>query len=175
MLDAGFQSLVGFRIPSAGFRIPNTRIPDSTSKKFLDSGIRIPLHGAKFRGYIPHILSKLRCTCLLRMSPDWIKFDTQLIISVQLLIRKRKAEKFSYVFKKKKWNNQRNEYDRIWNNNFPSLQLQYFEKGCRKKWTRQSRKVLWVVLNSLFFKGVWKNDTRGHGRMFANGKRKQQK
>ena len=35
------------------------------------------------------------------MSPDWIKFDTQLIISVQLLIRKRKAEKFSYVFKKK--------------------------------------------------------------------------
>ena len=36
------------------------------------------------------------------MSPDWIKFDTQLIISVQLLIRKRKAEKFSYVFKKKK-------------------------------------------------------------------------
>ena len=102
MLDAGFLSLVGFRIPSAGFRIPNTRIPDSTSKKFLDSGIRIPLHGAKFRGYIPHILSKLRCTCLLRMSPDWIKFDTQLIISVQLLIRKRKAEKFSYVFKKKK-------------------------------------------------------------------------
>ena len=44
-------------------------------------------------------------------------------MSVQLLIRKRKAEKFSYVFKKKKWNNQRNESDRIWNNNFPSLQL----------------------------------------------------
>jgi len=36
------------------------------------------------------------------MSPDWIKFDTQLIISVQLLIRKRKVEKFSSVFKKKK-------------------------------------------------------------------------
>ena len=35
------------------------------------------------------------------MSPDWIKFDTQLIISAQLLIRKRRAEKFSYVFKKK--------------------------------------------------------------------------
>ena len=46
-LDSGFQSLVGFRIPSAGFRIPKPRIPDSTSKKFLDSGIRIPLHGAK--------------------------------------------------------------------------------------------------------------------------------
>ena len=45
-LDSGFQSLVGFRILSAGFRIPKPRIPDSTSKKFLDSGIRIPLHGA---------------------------------------------------------------------------------------------------------------------------------
>ena len=27
----------------------------------------------------------------------------------------------------------------------------YFEKGCRKKCTRQSRKVLWVVLSSLLF------------------------
>ena len=44
-----------------------------------------------------------------------------------------------------------------------------------KKCTRQSRKVLWVVLNSLFFKEVGKNDTRGHGRMFAGAKRKQQK
>ena len=47
-LDSGFQSLVGFRIPSAGFRIPKPRILDSTSKKFLDSGIRIPLNGAIF-------------------------------------------------------------------------------------------------------------------------------
>ena len=46
-LDSGFQSLVVFRILSAGFRIPKPRIPDSTSKKFVDSGIRIPLHGAK--------------------------------------------------------------------------------------------------------------------------------
>ena len=30
----------------------------------------------------------------------------------------------------------------------------YFEKGCRKKCTRQSRKVLWVVLSSLFFKEI---------------------
>ena len=36
----------------------------------------------------------------------------------------------------------------------------YFEKGCRKKCTRQSRKVLWVVLSSLFFKKNWKNGTR---------------
>ena len=28
----------------------------------------------------------------------------------------------------------------------------YLEKGCRRKCTRQSRKVLWVVLSSLFFK-----------------------
>ena len=46
-LDSGFQSLVGFRILSAGFRIPKPRIPDSRSEKFLDSGIRIPLHRAK--------------------------------------------------------------------------------------------------------------------------------
>ena len=45
-LDSGFQSLVGFRILSAGFQIPKPRIPDSTSTKFLDSGIRIPLYGA---------------------------------------------------------------------------------------------------------------------------------
>ena len=40
-LDSGFQLLVGFRIPWAVFRIPKPRIPDSTSKNFLDSGIRI--------------------------------------------------------------------------------------------------------------------------------------
>ena len=45
-LDSGFQSLVVFRILSAGFRIPKPRISDSTSKKFVVSGIRIPLHGA---------------------------------------------------------------------------------------------------------------------------------
>ena len=38
ILDSGFQSLVGFRILSAGFRIPKPRIPDSTSKK--NSGFR---------------------------------------------------------------------------------------------------------------------------------------
>ena len=39
---------------------------------------------------------------------------------------------------------------------FPSV-YSYFEKGCRKKCTRQSRKALWVVLSSLFFKEIWKN------------------
>ena len=49
----------------------------------------------------------------------------------------------------------------------------YFEKGCRKKCTRQSWKVLCVVLWSLFFKEIWKNGTRGCGRMFARVKGKQ--
>ena len=51
----------------------------------------------------------------------------------------------------------------------------YFEKGCRKKCTRQTRKVLWVVLSALFFKEIWKNGTGGHGHMFASAKGKQQK
>ena len=36
-LDSGFQSLVGFRIPWAVFRIPKPRIPGSTSKICPDS------------------------------------------------------------------------------------------------------------------------------------------
>ena len=51
----------------------------------------------------------------------------------------------------------------------------YFEKGCQKKCTRQSRKVLWVVLSSLFFKEISKNGTRGRGCMFACAKGKQKK
>ena len=52
----------------------------------------------------------------------------------------------------------------------------YFEKSCRKKCTRQCRKVLQVVLSSLFFKEICKNGTRGHGLMFiiAKGKKQQQ-
>ena len=51
----------------------------------------------------------------------------------------------------------------------------YFEKGCRKKCTRQSRKLLWVVLSSLFFKEIWKDGTRGRGRVFARAAGKQLK
>ena len=40
-----------------------------------------------------------------------------------------------------------------------------YEKGCRKKCTRQSGKVLWVVFSSMFFKEVSKNGKRGHGRI----------
>ena len=51
----------------------------------------------------------------------------------------------------------------------------YFERDCRKKCTWQSRKVLWVVLDALFFKEIWKNGIGGHGHMFASAKGKQQK
>ena len=56
-----------------------------------------------------------------------------------------------------------------------TCQYSYFEKGCRKKNTRQSRKALWVVLSLLFFKEIWKNGTRGHWHMFVGAKGKQQK
>ena len=56
-LDSGFQSLVGFPILKAVFRIPKprtpdstgkiSRIPDSTSKNFPDSGF----HEQKFPGF----------------------------------------------------------------------------------------------------------------------------
>ena len=57
-----------------------------------------------------------------------------------------------------------------------SAYYSYFEKSCRKKCTRQCRKVLQVVLSSLFFKEICKNGTRGHGLMFiiAKGKKQQQ-
>ena len=51
----------------------------------------------------------------------------------------------------------------------------YFEKGWPIKCTRQPRKVLWVVLSSLFFKEIWKNGRRDRGDMSVRAKRKQQK
>ena len=57
----------------------------------------------------------------------------------------------------------------------PPFVYSYFEKGCRKKCTRQSWKVLWVVSSAMFFKEIWKNGTGGHGHMFASAKGKQQK
>ena len=37
---------------------------------------------------------------------------------------------------------------------FMGIIYSYFEKGCRKKCARQSRKALWVVLSLLFFKEI---------------------
>ena len=42
--------MVGFRIPRPGFRIPKPKIPDSTSQKLVDPGIRNPLRGV---GVVP--------------------------------------------------------------------------------------------------------------------------
>ena len=50
-----------------------------------------------------------------------------------------------------------------------------FEKGCRKKCTRQPQKVLWVGFRSLVFKEISKNGSRGQEYMFASAKGKQQK
>ena len=49
-MDSEFQR-VGFRIPQSNI----FRIPDSTSKCFLDSGIRITLHGADFCMLVPFL------------------------------------------------------------------------------------------------------------------------
>ena len=46
-LVSGLQMSVGFQIPTAVFRFPREGSPDSKSKNFLDSGIRIPLHWTK--------------------------------------------------------------------------------------------------------------------------------
>ena len=51
----------------------------------------------------------------------------------------------------------------------------YFEKGCRQKCTRRSRRALWVVLSALFFKEIGKKGTGGHGQVFTSAKGKQQK
>ena len=92
-LDSGFQSLVGLLIPSSGFRIPKPRVPDSTSKKFLDSGIRILLHGAKvtetvflgvimdenlnWKSEISHVANKVsKCTAIIRKSSFYLSTKT---------------------------------------------------------------------------------------------------
>ena len=55
------------------------------------------------------------------------------------------------------------------------LTYSYFEKGCRKKCMRQSRKVLWVVLRSMFFIEILKEWHERPWTMFPGGKAKQQK
>ena len=58
---------------------------------------------------------------------------------------------------------------------FTQFEYSYFEEGCRKKCARQSQKVLWVILSSLFFKEILKNGTWGHGHVFASAKGKHHK
>ena len=80
-MDSGFQSLVGLRIPCVVFRIPKPGIQDSTSKRFPDSGIRIPLYGVTlWSGYTTvcmHwnvVMLGIQCVLiheLLRLFCDW--------------------------------------------------------------------------------------------------------
>ena len=53
-------------------------------------------------------------------------------------------------------------YVHVWHRDCEQNVYSYFEKGCQRKCTRQSRKVLWVVLSSLFFK---KNERIARGTM----------
>ena len=55
------------------------------------------------------------------------------------------------------------------------LGIQLFKERLSEKCTQQFKKVLWVVLSSLFFKEICKNGTRGHRLMFAIAKGKHQK
>ena len=57
---------------------------------------------------------------------------------------------------------------------FPFWYIQLFQERLSEKVHSTVRKVLWVVLSSLFFKEIWENGTRGHGRMFASARGKQQ-
>ena len=58
--------------------------------------------------------------------------------------------------------------------NYFILQINSYFRKVVGNCTRQSWKVLWVVLSLLFFKEVWKNVTKADGRMFASAKGKEQ-
>ena len=53
--------------------------------------------------------------------------------------------------------------------------IQLFRERLSDKVHATTRKVLWVVLSSLFFKEIWKKGRRGRGHMSASAKGKQQK
>ena len=84
-LDSRLQSLVGFRITWAVFRIPKPRIPDSTSKNFTHSafheqqfsGIGFPLHMVNSRQIIG--TKKVPCkenSFLLVISHCYLSFES---------------------------------------------------------------------------------------------------
>ena len=71
-----------------GFRIPNSEIPESTSKIFLDFGIQIPLHGANFSCG----LAILRDSCIrlaigrLTLYGDYCLFDRLFVVVVVVVV-----------------------------------------------------------------------------------------
>ena len=81
--DSGYSILdsfsvgLGFRIPWVVFRIPKSRIPDSTNKNFPDSGISISLHEA-IPGFLIFVeWCEVQCICKY--------FSWQLLIKTFLL------------------------------------------------------------------------------------------
>ena len=117
----------------------------------------------------------------------WIKTKWKLIVTVVININVDRSvcvwsEMIQSTKDTVKWNLNKFNWANIWRQGWTRSEEQfcvvysYFKKShCRKKCTRQSRKVLWMVFSSLFFKQIWKNGTRGHGHMFASAKGKQQK
>ena len=55
VLDSGFQALLGFQIPWAVFRIPQSKIPNSTTEFFA-----IPESGFPYMGDSTGIMKKSR-------------------------------------------------------------------------------------------------------------------
>ena len=59
-----------------------------------------------------------------------------------------------------------------------TLQSQWYVRLFRERLSQKVHAtipILWVVFSSLFFKEICQNGLRGHGRMFASAKGKQQK
>ena len=89
-LDSGFQSLAGFRISWAEFRIPKSRISNSTrtnstvefgfhKQNFPDSGIRITLHGVMCTLNVLSLLGEFSCKYHALKGFDhkiWLKFTS---------------------------------------------------------------------------------------------------
>ena len=71
-LDSGFQSLVGFRIPWAVFRIPKPGIPDSISKIFPVSGFSYVGWTCLSKTGWRRILRSTRLLCGEILIPIWI-------------------------------------------------------------------------------------------------------
>ena len=101
----------------------------------------------------------------------WInKFKCSLKTSVSLILAPASIRLNTFKTPRRKV-----KYSEILASKCLKFEYSYFDKGWRKKCTRQCRKVLWVIPSSQFFNKIWKNGTRGHGQMFASTKGKQQK
>ena len=51
-----------------------------------------------------------------------------------------------------------------------AVRIQLFRERLSERCAWQARKVLWMVVSSLFFKEIWSNGKRSHGRMLVRDK-----